>query len=439
MRHLLEATILAALHKATRLAARGKRDRPEVARFLMDAEIECVRLQHALRLPLFHPDSFVPGPSRGFRIRDPKPRNITVVPFADRVVHHALCAAILPNLERHAIADSYACRPGKGQHAALRRARHFAAAAPWVWKGDISAYFASIPQHRLLALLRRLVPDGDLCNLLERIIHAVPHGLPIGALTSQHLANLYLGQLDHFVKDQLGVRCYLRYMDDFVLFGDRRALLDRLPAIEAFVVERLGLALNPRSCRLCPVSDGVPFLGFRVYPRLIRVRPQRWRRFRRRHLALELALQEGRLDEQAVAASVQSQFSHLRNFDTYRFRQRHLARVAGGQGAGRNGLRAGAAGRLMEQPSRQLACLEPQQERAREPQQRHRFSSFERSAFWPEGRGPRISALCPGADQTRVQRPPGLHRGTELGLPGGDPQLRSGVVAGLFLDEGGRR
>lgn len=202
---LLEtATELPALLAATQRAALGKRQRPEVARFLMDAERECLRLQRALRLPPNSPAAWRPGPAYSFGIRDPKPRQITALPFVDRVVHHALCAVIEPRLTRYAIYDSYACQVGKGQHAALARAQRFVAASRggWAFRGDVTAYFASIPHEPLLDLLRRRVADRELVERLERIVRAYPaatgRGLPIGALTSQHLANLYLGALDHY-------------------------------------------------------------------------------------------------------------------------------------------------------------------------------------------------------------------------------------------------
>jgi retron-type reverse transcriptase len=206
MPSLLEAaTELPALLAATRPAAQGKRRQPEVAAFLMDAERECLRLQRSLRAAPDRTDAWRPGSARTFCIRDPKPRQITQLPFADRVVHHALCAVVDPLLERYAIFDSYACRPGKGQHAALRRAQRFVATRPggWAVKGDVASYFASIPHDPLLALLARRVREPEVLHVLERIVRAYPsgpgRGLPIGALTSQHLANLYLGALDHYI------------------------------------------------------------------------------------------------------------------------------------------------------------------------------------------------------------------------------------------------
>jgi hypothetical protein len=374
---LEQATTFQSLLRATHRAAAGKRHKPEVARFLMDAERQCLRLQHELRLPLEHPRSWQPGPARTFPIRDPKPRLITEVPFRDRVVHHALCAVLNPALERYAVHDSYACRVGKGQHAALRKASTFARAARdgWALKGDITAYFASIPHDRLLALLRRRVVDPMLCAWIERIVRAYPvgpgHSLPIGALTSQHLANLYLGALDHFVKDDLGVRYYLRYMDDFLACGDRQVMLVLKARVEDFLSQQLGLKLNPTSSRVLRVRDGIPLLGMRVYPAAIRPRQKRWRRFTAKQRALTEALQAGTFSEEEAAQRLTSQYAHLAKYSTHRLRCNHLARLAEASnrpGADQRRLQPGDTRRVLGQRGAERARRQPQHELARQPQ-----------------------------------------------------------------------
>ncbi len=192
-----------------------------------------------------------------------------------------LCTIIEPALERYAITDSFACRVGKGQHAALGRAREFArgTVGGWFLKGDVSAYFASISHDRLLALVERRVKDATMVGFLERIIRAYPvtpgRGLPIGALTSQHLANLYLGALDHHVKDDRGVRRYLRYMDDFVAFGEEASMKSLRDSVETFLRERLDLRLNigisrgtthPRRCAI-PWDASLPAIDSDRAPR----------------------------------------------------------------------------------------------------------------------------------------------------------------------------
>ena len=382
------ATSFASLLRATHRAAEGKRQQPEVARFLMDAERECLRLERALRRPPEHPEAWQPAPCRQFVIHDPKRRMISVVPFGDRVVHHALCGELLPFLERYAIHDSYACREGKGQHAALQRAKGFARAnrEGWAFKGDVAAYFASIPHDRLMEQIRKRVPDAALCEWLERIVRAYPvtegRGLPIGTLTSQHLANLYLGALDHRIKDDLGVRHYLRYMDDFVAMGQRADMVRLREQCEEYLTDRLGLALNLRTTQLVRVADGVPMLGMRVYPGMIRVSRQRWRRFKQKQRMIDRALEEGAMSEEEAAAAVSSQYAHLQMFDTHRLRCNHLARlteVGSGSGVGRRRLPACESWRVLEQRREEGPRREPQQGRARQPQPERGVSSSELS------------------------------------------------------------
>lgn len=414
-----QATEVSALLRATRRASLGKRGRPDVARFLMDAERECLRLRDALRRPIGHPDAWKPGIPRHFSIRDPKPRMITAVPFIDRVVHHALCAEMEPLWERYAIFDSYACREGKGQHAAVERASHFARGALWAFKGDVTAFFASVPHEPLLRLLRRLVPDERLCELMGRIVraHGAGRGLPIGALTSQHLANLYLGQLDHFIKDQRGVRRYLRYMDDLVAFGERDAMRELWAAVKD-LQRPLGLVLNETRSLVLPVRDGVPVLGLRVFGHKTRLQPERRRRFDRRQAEVEAALREGEITEEEAASRLTSQLAHI-------------ARLCGGLGRGRQRPEPCETRRLVEQRCRQRPGREPQQQRPRQPRQQPRVSrgEFNKEGLFPlqapEGASLRIGPLCVGVDQSPVLRLQGL-LGTESPWPGGDLRVAAG-------------
>ena len=146
------------------------------------------------------------------------------------MVHHAICNIIEPILEQSFIHHSYACRVGKGTHSAVRQAQKFSGKYDYYLKCDIKKYFASIDHIVLQEILARKFKDPDLIWLLNTIIDGAEsnqpgYGIPIGSLTSQHFANLYLDRLDHFVKDTLRVKGYLRYMDDFLLFSDDKAIL----------------------------------------------------------------------------------------------------------------------------------------------------------------------------------------------------------------------
>ena len=292
-----------ALCDAARRAALGKRRQPNVARFLMDLEPELLRLRRELVAGAWRP-----GRYRVFSVRDPKPRTICAAPFRDRVVHHALCAVLEPVFERYAIYDSYACRPGKGTLAALRRAQRHARRHAYFAKLDVRRYFQSVDHAVLRALLRRLIADRRVLGVLDAVLDGgAPgsppgSGLPIGNLTSQHLANLYLGPLDHHVKEVVRVPGYCRYMDDLLLFGaNKGAVAGWVGRVERFAREQLHLALKSEATLLAPVSEGVPFLGFRLFPGVVRLDKRRVRRLRRRLAALDQAVADGRLDE-AIAA-----------------------------------------------------------------------------------------------------------------------------------------
>jgi RNA-directed DNA polymerase len=311
--------LLLAAHKA----ARGKRDRPAVARFVFHLERELLALQNDLESVAYHPGSFFT-----FEVRDPKRREICAAPFRDRVVHHAVCNVLEPCFERRLIFDTYACRPGKGTHAAVARAQQFARRHRYFLKCDVRKYFQSVDHAPLRALLARLFKDPPLLALLDRIIaHAPPDaspgkGLPIGNLTSQHFANLYLGELDHHLKERHRIKGYLRYMDDLLLFANDKPILHLwLADIRRFLQDSLGLMLKERATLVAPVTEGIPFLGLRVYPGVIRLNQRSLRRFRRQVGSREGACRAGRLDAEDLASSAASLFAHVSHADTLALRR----------------------------------------------------------------------------------------------------------------------
>lgn len=327
--------------------------------------------------------------------------------------------------------------------------RHFARGAPWALRVDFASYFASVPHDPLVALVRRRVPDHALCALLERIVRAPGHapqpdrGLPIGALTSQHLANLYLGQVDHWFKDDRGHRRYLRYMDDLVAFGDPGALRSLLAELRVLVAG-LGLDINERHTRMLPVRDGVPFLGFRIYPSVVRARPATARRFRRGCSEAYERFACGVTSESALAASLGSRCAQLAHADTWSFRRVTFRRFAEGGGTGHERPEPRHPRRLVQRRSAQHAGRQPQPRRPVEAQRQPRVSRGELSAVeaWrpglhagrPESGHPRIAALRPGADPAGLPRStPRLRRGTETPLPGSGPRS-PGVAAGPLVD-----
>lgn len=294
-------TSFASLRAAALRAARGARRSPSAARYLAELERETLLLERELRSGRWRP-----LPLRAFRIRDPKPRTIHSSDFRDRVVHHAIIGEVEPAFERVADPDSYACRRGRGNHAAVRRLQRLMRGHRWALKLDIHHYFETMPHAPLLARVRPLIQDPRVFELLARVVAghggATSTGIPIGALTSQHLANLYLGGLDRYARRTLRVGGLVRYMDDVLLLGpDRATMRGWREDVRRFVSQRLGLTVKESATRLIPVEIGVPFLGFRVWERQIRLDGARVRRLRRRLRTLDRAVAERRIDEHAAA------------------------------------------------------------------------------------------------------------------------------------------
>lgn len=309
------------LRRAALRASRGKRRVAGVARFLAELEPELFRLQEELRS-----GAWGPGPSFRFVIHDPKRRTITAAPFPDRVVHHALIGGLEPVFDRRMVYESFACRRGKGTHAALAHARGLVRRHACFLKLDVRKCFESLDHGVVLGTLRRCVKDRRTLDLCERIVAAGGSGgvgLPIGNLTSQWFANLVLDRLDHFVKEELGVRGYVRYMDDFALFGEGKdELRCQHDAVQAFLRERLRLELKERATILAPCSQGLPFLGWRVYRGTTRLRPQSLRRLRARIRHRRWELERGAIGEADFRASLRSVCEHLRHGDTLSLRRR---------------------------------------------------------------------------------------------------------------------
>ncbi len=327
------------LHHAYRKAARGKRGQPPVARFDLDLEGNLLQLQEELATK-----SYRPGRYHSFHIRDPEHRLISAAPFRDRVVHHALCNLIEPIFERSFIGDSYANRLGKGTHRALDRAQDYSRRYPYVLQCDIRQFFPSVDHAILRGLLARKIGDPDMLWLVDQLLGSGagvleseyqmvyfpgddlfaalrPRGLPVGNLTSQFWANVYLNELDQFVKRDLHCRAYVRYVDDFLLFADTKRLLW---ARKKALVQRLSdlrLTLHAQSSTVYPTRTGIPFLGFRVYPSCRRLKRRNGVAFERRLRGLYRAYAHGQIDLRQLRQRVQGWVAHACHGDTLGLRR----------------------------------------------------------------------------------------------------------------------
>jgi len=274
------------LYYAYRAAGHGKRYRYEALRFAENLEENLITLQNELIWGMYKPLPF-----RQFYVLEPKKRLISAPAFRDRVVHHAVVRVIEPIFERKFITDTYACRKGLGTHAAMNHVLWCSRVAQRRWgsyyvlKCDIRKYFPSVNHDVLKRILRRSIADREVLALLDTIIDAYEpegRGLPIGALTSQLMANIYLSPLDHFLKEECQVRFYARYMDDFViLHRDKAYLKELLAEIDSIVHERLDLTLNPKT-GIFPGHNGIDFCGYRIWPTHIKPRKATVKRAKRR-------------------------------------------------------------------------------------------------------------------------------------------------------------
>jgi hypothetical protein len=270
------------------------------------------------------------GQFRQFVIHDPKERIITAPCFAERVLHHAIMNVCEPYLDRWLIGDTYACRTGKGRIAALARAGQFAGRFPFFLKLDIRKYFDSVPHEQLLERLARRFKDRQLLALLGRIVRSfrgsLGRGIPIGSLTSQHLANFYLGWFDRFAKESLRVKGYIRYMDDMALWAETKATLEEaLSAGEAFLRDELRLELKATPY-LNRTEHGMDYLGCRVFRQHTTLNRRSRQRFRRKLARLEQELVAGRIDEWELQhrATALVAFTRTERLCSWRFRRAAL-------------------------------------------------------------------------------------------------------------------
>lgn len=306
---------------ATWKAARGKHDRPAVARFLgaIDSRLDALAAAiRAGRAPL--------GRWRRFIVHDPKRRVIHAACFADRVLHHAILNLCEARFERALVDSTFACRPGKGVHAAIRHVRRALQRHEWFVQVDVDAYFASIDHAVLKALLARRFKGEPFLSLLGRIVDGGPvagagRGLPIGALTSQHFANAYLDGADRFLLADPRVRAHVRYMDDIAWWCDSRGdAAATLTALREYLAS-LRLALKP-GVIVRPSARGLAYCGFRVRPGLVRPTARKMTRYRAAARRLRHAAERTLAPEAVLQRAYAGAHGALAHTESRRFRRR---------------------------------------------------------------------------------------------------------------------
>lgn len=307
-------------------ARRGKRDKSTTIKFETNAMEAVYYLTTVL-----NNGTYQMGDYNKFKVFEPKERVIMALPFRDRVVQHYVCDHFFePLMERHFIHDTYACRKGKGAHAGLDRLQYFMqrhyrqhGCDGWTLKCDISRFFYSIDHNVLKIMLYKLTKDSGINWLLKQIIDSTESpGIPLGNQTSQWMANLYLSCLDHFIKEKLQIKHYVRYMDDFLLIHpDKEYLRFCRTEIERYVGEELKLKLNNKT-HIFPLRNGVDFLGFHTYltesGKVIRkLRQSSKSRTKRKLKKFKVLYDAGKISKKAIDQSFNSWLGHAAHGNCY--------------------------------------------------------------------------------------------------------------------------
>ncbi|MBI4167852.1 MAG: hypothetical protein HY515_02745 [Candidatus Aenigmarchaeota archaeon] len=326
------------LRKAFKKARKGKGTKLYVTEFQKDLEKNLLQLQKELRKQTYKPCRM-----RTFVICDPKSRVISASAFRDRVVHHALCNIIEPIFDKTFIYDSYANRKGKGTHAALNRFGYFARKVSgngkllpyaknknqvygYVLKADIRRYFDSVDHEVMMRAISRKIHDEKVIWLARKILdnHTSEKGMPIGNLTSQFFANVYLNELDYFVKHRLKAKYYIRYVDDFVILHPSKEKLESFKAAINEFLKTIKLELHPQKSQVVPLQKGIKLLGFRVFSAYKLPKKSNIKRFEHKIGDFIQLYRDGIMEKPDILARVNGWNSYAMHANTYKFRKRSL-------------------------------------------------------------------------------------------------------------------
>jgi len=333
------------LKLAFRKARKRKSNKPSVKKFEENLEEQLNTLKQELET-----FTYKPVPLKRFVIRDPKTRTIYASAFRDRVLHHAIINIIGSLFERCFIYDSYASRVNKGAHAAIERFDRFTrkvskngklvrqahspnSIAGYVLKADIRHYFETVDHEALIKIIERKIRDGDVVWLIRQILgnydcKVLGKGMPLGNYTSQFFANVYLNELDYFIKHELKVKYYIRYVDDFVIFHrDKSQLKTYKSKINDYLKINLKIELHKDKSRVMPLRGGVAFLGYRIFYHYKLLGLRNKRKFERTFGKKLNLYEKGLLSYEALVASLQGWRGHAIHANTYKLQRGILENI----------------------------------------------------------------------------------------------------------------
>ncbi|MFA7653449.1 MAG: reverse transcriptase/maturase family protein [Candidatus Magasanikbacteria bacterium] len=311
----------------------GKRAKPDVQAFEFMLEENLIALRNDLISK-----QYVHGPYTSFYICDPKVRHIHKATVRDRILHHAVFRILNPIFETTFIPNSFSCRIDKGTHKGvtaieqmLRQASHNYTSPCFALKCDVRKFFDSIDHAVLLSILEKRIIDPDTRWLLRQIVQSFtagwhtllnPCGVPIGNLTSQLFANVYMNEFDQFIKHDLKVKYYARYTDDFIIIStDRNYLRDILTPITNYLNDRLKLSLHPKKVSIRKCQQGVDFLGYVVRPHHLLVRNKTKQRMFRKLKDKATLFRDEQIDDYSLSQSLQSYLGALSHASAYHLGQ----------------------------------------------------------------------------------------------------------------------
>jgi len=288
---------------------KGKTKKEDVKEFENSLKNNILKLHKELKDKTYEHSNYF-----SFYVKDPKLRHIHKACVKDRVLHHAVFRILYPIFDKSFIFDSYSCRIGKGTHRAVNRLNEFAKKVSknntktcFVLKLDVKKFFDSINQDILLGLIKRKIQDKYAIWLIDKIIKSFSSGLPLGNITSQLFANIYLNELDKYVKHKLREKYYIRYCDDFVILDTSRKYLEGLiKKIDDFLKNNLKLVLHPNKIIMKKYSQGIDFLGYVSFPhfRILRVKTRK------------------RMFKKVNPKNLQSYLGALKHCDSFKIRKR---------------------------------------------------------------------------------------------------------------------
>ncbi|MEK6893195.1 MAG: reverse transcriptase domain-containing protein [Nanoarchaeota archaeon] len=321
---------------AWKRARKGKTKKFYVIKFEENLKENLMQLHTELKNKTYQPKPLVI-----FILRDPKTRVISKSDFRDRIVHHAVCNIIEPIFDKTFIYDSCANRIGRGNLFALKRFDFFKRKITgnlrkeaFCFKADIKHYFQEVNHEMLVEILERKIMDKEVISLIKQILNNNAQtssqgdwgiGMPIGNLTSQFFANVYLNELDYFVKHELKAEYYIRYVDDFViLYNSKKQLEKWKEQIDSFLKNKLKLELHPQKSRIIPLSKGVDFVGFRVFYRFKLPRKRNIKKMNNKICEFE----KGEIKYANLMASYQSWQAYVKWSNSYSLRRDILKKIA---------------------------------------------------------------------------------------------------------------